>query len=210
MKESKADTTLVTTEDIFRILISSVQSVLSSAISDEITHSPMVQEIEKTCLKPDIGCFVLFSGDFTGLVVLNFSEDAAMEIYKKYMVGMGMPEEELTSSYTADEVANSLGELMNQCIGRFRVNLEKETSIFVCQNQPKMLVITEAVEIAIEASIEKPQLRKISFKTAHGNRFYMEVSLGKIKFYSLFPFKKAQEFDVEDIMASAKSRSNGQ
>ena len=75
-----------------------------------------------------------------------------------------MPEEELTSSYTADEVANSLGELMNQCIGRFRVNLEQETSIFVCQNQPKMLVITEAVEIAIEASIDKPKLRKISYK----------------------------------------------
>jgi len=207
MKEKKpAKMVTVTTEDIFRILIHSVQSVLSSAIHDAITFSPMVQNIEKTCLKPNIGCFVLFGGDFNGLVVLNFSDEAAMEIYRKYMTGMGMPEEELSGSYTADEVANSLGELMNQCIGRFRLDLEKATNIYVNQNQPKMLVISEPVEIAIEASIDKPQLRKISFKTAVGNRFYMEVSLGKINFYSLFPFEKAREFNVDDIMAAAKGQ----
>ncbi|MCX5821568.1 MAG: DUF3334 family protein [Deltaproteobacteria bacterium] len=206
MNEKKtAEMVTVTTEDIFRILIRSVQSVLSSAIHDAIAFSPMVQNIEKTCLKPNIGCFVLFGGDFNGLVVLNFSDEAAMEIYRKYMTGMGMPEEELSGSYTADEVANSLGELMNQCIGRFRVDLEKATNIHVDQNQPKMLVISEPVEIAIKASIEKPQLRKISFKTAVGNRFYMEVCLGEINFYSLFPFEKAGEFNVDDIMA-AKGR----
>jgi hypothetical protein len=67
---------------------------------------------------------------------------------------------------------------MNQCIGNFRRELEKETHIFVYQNQPKMLVITEAVEISIEAAIDRPQLRKISFKTEGGHRFYMEVSSG--------------------------------
>jgi chemotaxis protein CheY-P-specific phosphatase CheC len=201
-KTAKAEIVTVTTEDIFRILIQSVQSVLSSATHDPITFSPMVQNIEKTCLKPNIGCFVLFGGDFNGLVVLNFSDEAAMEIYRKYMTCMGMPEEELSCNYTADEVANSLGELMNQCIGRFRVDLEKATNIYVHQNQPKMLVISEPVEIAIEASIDKPQLRKISFKTATGNRFYMEVALGKINFYSLFPFEKGGEVDVDGIMAS--------
>ncbi|MDD5168962.1 MAG: DUF3334 family protein [Syntrophales bacterium] len=207
MKEKKpAETVFVTAEDIFRILCHSVQSVLSSAINDTVSFSPMVQDIEKTCLKPDIGCFVLFNGDFTGLVTMNFSADTAMEIYRKYMRSMGMPEEEITSSYTADEVASSLGELMNQCIGRFRVDLEKETSIYVNQNQPKMLVITESVEIAIEAAIENAQLRKVSFRTAGGNRFYMEVSLGKIKFYSLFPFKKGKDFDVNDFMASVQGQ----
>jgi CheY-specific phosphatase CheX len=203
MNEKKtAEMVTITTDDIFRILIRSVQSILSSAIHDTITFSPMVQNIEKTCLKPDIGCFVLFGGDFNGLVVLNFSGEAAMEIYQKYMTGMGMPQEELSGGYTADEVANSLGELMNQCIGRFRVDLEKATSIHVDQNQPKMLVIPEPVEIAISASIEKPQLRKIAFKTAIGNRFYMEVSLGQINFYSLFPFEKAGKFDVDSLMAA--------
>lgn len=203
-----AETMVVTTEDIFRILAHSVQSVLSSAINDAITFSPVVQTIEKTCLKPDIGCFVLLSGDFTGLVVLNFSEESAMEIYRKYMARMGMPDSELSGSYTADEVSNSLGELMNQCTGRFRVDLEKRTHIFVNQNQPKMLVISEAVSVAIEASIDKPQLRRISFKTANGNRFYMEVALGEINFYSLFPFQRAEEFNVDDIVVAGKKQKD--
>jgi len=125
-----------------------------------------------------------------------------MEIYKRYLLGMGMPEEELAGNHTADEVANSLGELMNQCIGRFRVDLEKDTTIFVNQSQPKMLVVNEAVEIAIEAGIDRPQLRKMSFKTANSHRFYLEVSVGEISFYPLFPFSKGEEVDIEEIMGS--------
>ncbi|MFA6414296.1 MAG: DUF3334 family protein [Syntrophales bacterium] len=207
MTEKKpAEMIIVTSEDIFRILCNSVRSVLSSATNSAVTFSPMIQEVEKTCLKPDIGCFVLFGGDFTGLVVMNFTKESAMDIYRGYLISMGMPEVEIASNYTADEVSSSLGELMNQCIGRFRLDLERETSIYISQNQPKMLVITEAVYIAIDAAIEKPQLRKISFKTANSNRFYLEASVGKIKFHSLFPFKKAKEFDVDDIMAAGQGQ----
>jgi chemotaxis protein CheY-P-specific phosphatase CheC len=205
-KKKPAEMTIVASEDIFRILCNSVRSVLSSTTNSAVTFSPMIQEVEKTCLKPDIGCFVLFGGDFTGLVVMNFTKEAAMDIYRGYLLSMGMPEEEIAGNYTADEVSSSLGELMNQCIGRFRSDLERETSIYISQNQPKMLVITEAVYIAIDAAIEKPQLRKISFKTANSNRFYLEASMGDIKFYSLFPFKKAEEFEVDDIMAAGQGQ----
>jgi CheY-specific phosphatase CheX len=198
---------LIKTDDIFKILCGSIQSILTSATNSSISFSPMVQRIEKTCLKPDIGCFVLFSGDFTGLVVMNFSAEAAMEIYRRYLTGMGMPEDELAGNHTADEVANSLGELMNQCVGRFRVDLEKETTIFVNQSQPKMLVVNEAVEIAIEAGIDRPQLRKVSFKTGNSHRFYLEVSLGEISFYPLFPFSKGEEVDIEKIMVTAASEN---
>jgi CheY-specific phosphatase CheX len=204
--KDKKDNTLITTDDIFKILCGSIQSTLASATNSPITFSPMVQKIEKTCLKPDIGCFVLFGGDFSGLVVMNFSAEAAMEIYRRYLLGMGMPEDELAGSHTADEVANSLGELMNQCIGRFRVDLEKDTTIFVNQSQPKMMVVNEAVEIAIEAGIDRPQLRKISFKTGNSQRFYLEVSLGQISFYPLFPFSKGEEIDIEEIMEATASQ----
>ena len=49
---------------------------------DQVRFSGMVQRISKTCLKPDIGCFVLFDGGFSGLVVINFSAAAAMELYQ--------------------------------------------------------------------------------------------------------------------------------
>ncbi len=206
MEEKNADQVIIVTDDVIRILCSSVQSVLSDTIKNTICISPMVKEIENTCLRPDIGCFVLFQGDFSGLIIINFTKEAAMEIYRKYMVGMGMPEDDLARNHTADEVANSLGELLNQCVGKFRGDLEYQTGIYVSQNQPKMLVVNESVQIAIETGIERKQLRQISFKTVSGNRFYLEVALAEIKFYSLFDFKKTEAPDIEEMLARETNR----
>ena len=105
------------TEDILRSLCNSVTKVLSIATQSQIHYSGMVQRITKTCLKPDIGCFVLFDGGFSGLVVINFSSSAAMELYESYMLHMGMAKNELATSHTSDEVGNVMGELMNQIVG---------------------------------------------------------------------------------------------
>jgi CheY-specific phosphatase CheX len=76
-------------EDILTSLCNSVTRVLNKATQSEIHYSGMVQRITRTCLKPDIGCFVLFDGGFSGLVIINFSAQAAMELYSKYMLHMG-------------------------------------------------------------------------------------------------------------------------
>jgi len=206
--EQPVERMTVATDDVVRILCSSVQTILSSTIRSDISISPMVKELEHTCLKPDIGCFVLFQGDFSGLIIINFTKDAAMEIYRNYMVGMGMPEDDLAQNHTSDEVASSLGELLNQCVGKFRFDLESKTGIFVTQNQPKMLVVNESVQIAIEMGIEKQQLRQISFKTVVGNHFYLEVALPEIKFYSLFDFQETDIPDIEEMLAQEKADLN--
>jgi CheY-specific phosphatase CheX len=207
MEEQPTGQKIIATNDVVRILCSSVQSVLSSTIKNTISISPMVKEIENTCLKPDIGCFVLFQGDFSGLIIINFTKDAAMEIYRSYMIGMGMPEDNLAQNHTSDEVGNSLGELLNQCVGKFRVDLESKTGIFVSHNQPKMLVVSESVQIAIETGIErKQQLRQISFKTVSGSRFYLEVALSEIKFYSLFDFQTTEAPTIEEMLDQERNR----
>lgn len=204
MEEQTVGQIIVVTDDVVKILCGSVQSVLSSTINSDISISPMVKELENTCLRPDIGCFVLFQGDFSGLIIINFTKEAAMEIYRNYMIGMGMPEDDLARNHTSDEVAGSLGELLNQCVGKFRLDLESKTGIFVSQNQPKMLVVNESVQIAIEMGIKRQQLRQISFKTVSGNRFYLEVSLPEIKFYSLFDFQKTEIPNIEEMLAMGK------
>jgi len=113
------DNVVFGTEDLLRSLCDSVSKVLTVATHSEIRYSGMVQRITKTCLKPDIGCFVLFDGGFSGLVVINFSAQAAMELYEKYLLNMGMSKSDLASSYTSDEVSNVMGELMNQIVGDF-------------------------------------------------------------------------------------------
>ncbi|MCP5078012.1 MAG: DUF3334 family protein, partial [Psychromonas sp.] len=109
----------ITTDDILLVLCNSIKSVLTKATDHQINYSAMVQKINKTCLKPDIGCFVLFDGGFSGLDIINFSAESAVEIYTNYMLHMGIPENELAKSHTADEVSDVMGELMNQIVGDF-------------------------------------------------------------------------------------------
>ena len=73
---------IFSTDDILVFLCSSVTKVLSRATNTTVAYSPMVQKITRTCLRPDIGCFALFDGGFSGLVVINFSAAAALEIYR--------------------------------------------------------------------------------------------------------------------------------
>ena len=68
------------TEDVLTSLCNSVVRVLNVATQSKLHFSAMVQRITKIGLKPDIGCFVLFDGGFSGLVVLNFDGDTALEI----------------------------------------------------------------------------------------------------------------------------------
>ena len=97
------------TEDLLISLCNSVTRVLNVATHSQIYYSGMVQRISKTCLKPDIGCFVLFDGGFSGLVIINFSASAAMELYQSYLLNMGMSKDDLVTSYTSDEVSNVMG-----------------------------------------------------------------------------------------------------
>ena len=55
------------TEDLLTSLCHSVTRVLNVATQTKIHYSAMVQRITKIGLKPDIGCFVLFDGGFSGL-----------------------------------------------------------------------------------------------------------------------------------------------
>ncbi|WP_441003673.1 DUF3334 family protein [Pseudocolwellia agarivorans] len=198
-------TKIITTEDILITLCKSVSEILSKATGSKVTYSAMVQKITRTCLKPDVACFVLFDGGFNGIVVNNFTSDAAIEIYRDYMKNMGMPESEISQSYMADDVANVLGELMNQCVGGFTHKIKNELQTNITQSQPKMLVISKSVNISIDTVMERPQARRVSFSTSENNIFYLELAMDKTEFIKLHDFELEDEFDPDDIIASSQS-----
>jgi CheY-specific phosphatase CheX len=176
------------TEDILLSLCNSVTRVLTVATQTNIHFSGMVQRITKTCLKPDIGCFVLFDGGFSGLVVINFSAQAAMELYASYMLNMGMAKDGLASSHTSDEVSNVMGELMNQIVGDFIGKVARELQTHITQNQPKMLVLNKQVMLSVDTNLDKPEARRVTFYTAHNNIFYLELAIDRTEFIKLFDF----------------------
>ncbi|MEZ8142527.1 hypothetical protein A1OO_08405 [Enterovibrio norvegicus FF-33] len=193
-------TKVVTTEDILLKLCKSVTSVLSKATDSPVHYSAMVQKITKTSLKPDFGCFVLFDGGFSGLVVINFDAKAALELYTKYMSHMGIPEEELATLHTSDEVADVLGELMNQMVGDFTGKIKRSLQTNITQNQPKMMAINKNINVTVDSNIDRPQARRVSFSTEDNNIFYLELSMERTEFIQLEEFEEAEELNPDDIL----------
>jgi CheY-specific phosphatase CheX len=189
------------TEDLLMSLCNSVTKVLNAATHSDITYSGMVQRIQKTCLKPDIGCFVLFDGGFSGLVILNFSAPAAMELYQSYLLSMGMSKDDLASSYTSDEVANVMGELMNQVLGDFTSKIRRELQTHITQNQPKMLVLNKQVVLSVDANLDHPEARRVTFYTGRNNIFYLELAIDRTEFVKLYDFEPQEAPDPDALMA---------
>lgn len=201
----KAPTTAQGTDDLLVSLCNSVTRVLNVATTSQIQYSGMVQRIQKTYLKPDIGCFVLFDGGFSGLVIINFSAAAAMELYRSYMLNMGMSESDLATSHTSDDVSNVMGELMNQVVGDFTGKIRRELQTHITQNQPKMLVLSKQVQLSVDANLDNPQARRVTFYTASNNIFYLELAVDNTEFIKLHDFDSS-EVDPDAILAQVNTQ----
>ncbi|PAR32136.1 DUF3334 domain-containing protein [Vibrio metoecus] len=210
MEKTMKKNQIVTTEDILLMLCQSVSTVLTSATNSPITYSAMVQKINKTSLKPDFGCFVLFDGGFTGLVVINFTAKAALEVYTNYMRNMGMPDDELAVLHTSDEVGDVLGELMNQLVGDFTNKVRKELQTNITQNQPKMLSLNKQVLLSVDTNLDRPQARRVTFSTANNNIFYLELAMDKTEFIQLEDFDVREDESPDDILEAAQQQKKSQ
>ena len=195
------------TEDLLISLCNSVTNVLVAATHSQVRYSPMVQRISKISLKPDIGCFVLFDGGFSGLVVLNFAAQTAMELYESYMLNMNMPKEDLAISHTSDEVGNVMGELMNQIIGDFTSKVRRELQTHITQNQPKMLVLNKQVNLSVDTNLDKPEARRVTFYTGRENIFYLELAIDRTEFIKLYDFDEQQAPNPDDLIDQAQAAS---
>ncbi|GAB6161519.1 DUF3334 family protein [Desulfothermus naphthae] len=211
MAIKKKKVVVKTSKDVLKILCESIKDTLSQVTASNVTYSKTFIKTNKTCLRPDIGCFVLFEGGFTGLVAMNFTADAALEIYKKFNISMGMPEEELTNHHTSSEVADTIGELMNQCIGQFQVALKKEIGIGVNQNQPKMVALTQAMRISLETEIDKPEFMRVEFRTSENKLFYLETTFEKVDFImeKTPEVVREQELDVDHLIEYQNKENRG-
>lgn len=205
VKTWQEPTVVYGTEDLLTSLCNSVTRVLNVATQCEIHYSGMVQRITKTCLKPDIGCFVLFDGGFSGLVVLNFSAQTAMELYESYMLNMGMPKSELASSHTSDEVGNIMGELMNQIVGDFTGKVRRELQTHITQNQPKMLVLNKQVVLSVDTQLDQPEARRVTFYTGRNNIFYLELAIDRTEFIKVHDFEVNETLNPDDLIAQANA-----
>jgi len=169
--------------DIFTgILVDSVVEVLEASTRKKINYARTLQIIPKVSIRPEIGCFVPFHGDYSGLVVMNFTAQAAMHIYRSYMAEMGIPEDELPNEYTSTEVPDSLGELTNQVLGKAVRHMEREFELTSFFGQPKALALNYEITLVIDSAYKDN--RRMVFDI-EGRKFYLELAMESLELRSL-------------------------
>jgi CheY-specific phosphatase CheX len=173
---------LDTIDIVANIFSQATKKTLDKSTKKIIKYSKTIQAIPKVSLKPEIGCFVLFNGDYNGLVVMNFSAGAAMELYTSYMTSMGLPASELAKDYTSNEVVDTMGEMTNQIMGRSMRMVESKFDLSSFFGQPKSLALASA--ITLTPDLDYQDNRRICF-TIGANKFYMELALEKVKFIGM-------------------------
>ncbi len=191
---------------VTKVFADATKQIIEANTFTNITYSKTALKIYQVFLKPDIGCFVVGEGDFESLMIMNFSKEAAIEIYTKYMTAMGMPESDITDNYAFTEVTDSIGELVNQIAGKARQELEKQFGISLKINQPKAIQISSTIMMSIAADINKPQNRRISFKTEQKHPFYLELSIEHTEMISLLSENEdtdnnEKELTIDELIA---------
>ncbi len=171
-------------DELCSYLLGATQEVLSQSTGTEIQYAKTIQEIASVHLKPDVGCFVQFNGDYQGLLIMNFSTSAALELFREYMLHMGMPEEEIASSHVSEEVIDSIGEFVNQIIGQFRQKIEQRYGLVAHNSQPKAIHINEAITLSIGPQKNSEQYRRLSFRI-HSLPFQAEIAFETSQFRSI-------------------------
>ena len=128
-----------------------------------------------------------------------------MELYEGYMLNMCMPKSELATSHTSDEVANIMGELMNQIVGDFTGKVRRELQTHITQNQPKMLVLNKQVALSVDTHLDKPEARRVTFYTGKNNIFYLELAIDRTEFIKLHVFEVHETINPDGVLAQASA-----
>lgn len=168
-----------TIDKIATLLCKSTKHIIESSTKQKVEYSKTFQKIPKVTMTPDIGCFVQFTGDYNGLVVLNLPGNAALDLYTSYMKAMGMPEDELAKEFTSNEVADSIGEITNQIMGLLVRTVEDKFDLSSFGGQPKALALNSAITLIIDCEYQIH--RRLSFKI-NGKPFHIELALEHTEF----------------------------
>lgn len=173
---------MVSIDQISRIFLKTAQHTLESSTRREVTYATTIQKTPKVSMKPDLTCFVQFNGDYNGLVVINFSAEAAFEIYKSYMIAMGMPKDELASTVASPEVSDTIGEVTNQLMGQLVKDIETTYQLNAVFGQPKALTINSSITLLIDSDYREN--RRLSFKIGNYS-FRIEIAMEHTEFISI-------------------------
>ena len=173
---------IISIDEISKILLRTARHTLETLTKQEVNYSRTIQKTPKVSMKPDLTCFVQFNGDYNGLMVINFTDDAAFEIYKSYMTAMGMPKDELANTISSPEVTDTIGEITNQMMGQLTKDIDEQFQLNAHFGQPKALTLNSSITLVIDS--DYGENRRLSFDIGNYN-FRIEIAMEHAEFITI-------------------------
>ena len=176
--------------------------LMEKATGVKVGLSTTLQKTSGLKMRPDIATFVHFRGDYFGLMVLNFSKEAAMTYYRNSLISMGMPEEELATEHTSKDVIDCIGELMNQIIGSVRATIEEQYNLSASNNPPQAICLLDAICLSLEGTaMTTRHCRRVSLRI-DGHEFHIELFLEHTEFVALKADKAGEIKEIDPFEAA--------
>ncbi len=166
------------TLEFVRLFSRAIKDIVLRTTKKNIRISKTAMRVDGVQVTGDIGAFVAFSGDYNGIMILNFEGDAALDIVSDSLRNMGLPEEDIPKHVGSDEVRQNIGEMANQCVGKGRSLVQEKFDLSAKANIPAVVPIT--VPIALSMVSKEPknfECVRVSFTTEKRHKFYMELAL---------------------------------
>lgn len=171
-----------TTLDFVRLFSASIRDLIQNSTGKPIHVSKSAMQVTGVQISGDIGAFVSFRGDYSGIMVFNFEGPAALEIVSDSLLRLGLPQEDVPTHHGSDEVRNNIGELLNQVIGRCRSQIEEKFDLSAKANIPAVVPISVPIALSmVTKETTALECVRVPFTTAKRNRFYMELALEPFK-----------------------------
>lgn len=166
------------TLDFVKIFSRSIRDLVQGSTGVKVAVSKTAMQISGIQITGDIGAFVAFKGDYSGILVLNFEGEAALEIVTGYLTTLGLGAEDIPTIFRSDDVRNNIGEITNQIIGKCRTQVQDILDLTARANIPAVVPITVPIGLSMVAK-EGNELEciRVSFTTEKRNKFYMELAL---------------------------------
>ena len=163
-----------------------IQEVLKNSCRLDVAVGKSAQFLSTIQISEDIGAFVSFNGNYSGLMVLNFEGGAALEIVRSSMQAMGLPEDEIPSHYMTDDVRSLIGEFVNHVIGNARAKIQQEYDLSANATIPAVIPIATPIGLFFKSSItEGNDCVRLVFRTPENHRFHLELTMEASRFVEL-------------------------
>ena len=113
-----------------------------------------------------------FTGGINGFVIINYPEEAAVDVVSTFMQRMGLPPEDCPKT-VSEEVVSTLGEIINQVLGKFRKNIQIRYGLSAESGTPITMMVNTMLRLT-PVGIDENFYVRGQISTPSSKAFYIE------------------------------------